>query len=95
MKILDKFILGLLRLLPCAFDATNMNRVQVGTITLWIYKTVESVATVVASGFFNPVSDLLNNGDIIIISDTNVPTIDMAVVTSADGAATVTLLNGT
>jgi len=96
MKTLfDKIILGLLRFLPCAFSAANMNRVQVGTVTLWVYKTADAIATIVASGYFNGVSDLLNNGDVIIASDTNVPTIDMLTVTSADGAATVTTLNGT
>ena len=39
------FIKLALRFLPCAFDATNMNRIQGGTTTLWIYKTVEAVAT--------------------------------------------------
>jgi len=72
-----------------------MNRVQVGTCTLWIYKTIEAVGDVDASGYFNDISDLLNNGDVIIVSDTNVPTIDVCVVTSADGASPVTILNGT
>lgn len=89
------FINFVLRFLPCAFDATNMNRVQVGTCTLWIYKTVEAVGDVDASGYFNDIYELLNNGDVIIVSDTNVPTIDLCVVTSADGASPVTILNGT
>lgn len=72
-----------------------MNRVQVGTCTLWIYKTVEALATVIADDYFNAYTGELRNGDIIIISDVTVPTIDMAVVTSADNAATVTVLNGT
>ena len=93
--MLNKMILLLFRLLPCAFDATNMNRIQVGTLTLWVYKTVEAVATVAGSGFFNAYTNDLRNGDIILVSDTNVPTIDMLVVTSADNAATVTTLNGT
>ena len=85
----------LLRFLPCAFDATNMNRIQGGTCTLWIYKTVEAIATVAASGYFNNYAGKLNNGDVIIVCDTNVPTIDVCTVTSADDAATVTVLNGT
>ena len=89
------FIKLALRFLPCAYDATNMNRIQVGTCTLWIYKTVEAIATVAGSGYFNSNSDFFNNGDVIIVSDTNVPTIDMLTVTSADGAAVVTTLNGT
>ena len=89
------FIKLALRFLPRAFDATNMNRIQGGTCTLHIYKTVEAIATVAGSGYFNNYSDFLNNGDVIIVSDTNVPTIDVLTVTSADGAATVTTLNGT
>ena len=89
------FIKLALRFLPCALDATNLNRVQVGTCTLWIYKTVDAVGDVDASGYFNDFSDLIQNGDVIIVSDTNVPTIDLCVVTSADAASPVTILNGT
>ena len=89
------FIKLALRFLPCAYDATNMNRIQIGTCTLWIYKTVEAIATVIGSGYFNNNSDHFNNGDIILVSDTNVPTIDLITVSSADGAATVTTVNGT
>jgi hypothetical protein len=93
--ILNKLILGLFRFLPCAFDATNMNRIQAGTTTLWIYKTTDAIATVAASGYFDDWYAQLNNGDTIIVADTNVPTIDMLTVTSASGATTVTTLNGT
>lgn len=95
MKILDKMICLFLRLLPCAFDPTNMNKSNTGTCTIWVYKTVEAIATVAADDYFNPWTTHLRNGDIIIISDVTVPTIDMVVVTSADNAATVTVLNGT
>ena len=90
-----KFISFLLRFLPCAFSAANMNRIQGGTCTLWIYKTTDALATVVASGYFNDHASLINNGDVIIAVDTNVPTIDVLAVTSASGAATVTVQNGT
>ena len=90
-----KLISFLLRFLPCAFDATNMNRIQGGTCTLWIYKTVQTIAQVATSGYFNDHASLLNNGDVIIVVDTNVPTIDVCAVTSASGAATVTVQNGT
>ena len=72
-----------------------MNRIHGGTCTLFIYKTVEAIATVAGSGYFNSYTDELRNGDIILVSDTNVPTIDVLTVTSADNAATVTTLNGT
>lgn len=93
--ISEKLVLGLLRLLPCAFSASSMNRLHAGTCTLWIYKTEDAIATVAASGYFNSFTDELRKGDVIIVSDTNVPTIDMLTVSSADNAATVTTVNGT
>jgi hypothetical protein len=72
-----------------------MNGVHIGTVRLWVYKTVEAIATVAGSGYFNAKTNDLRNGDIIFVTDTNVPTVDMLVVTSADNAATVTTLNGT
>lgn len=95
MKILDKMISTLLRLLPCAFDPTNMNPSNTGTIRLWAYKTTETIATVAGSGYFDAFTNQLKNGDIILVSDITVPTIDLIVVTSADNASTVTTLNGT
>ena len=90
---MKNFLINLaLRFLPCAFDATNMNRIHIGTCTMWVYKTTEAVATVVASGYFNDYSDQFNNGDIIWVSDTTLNLINTLGVTSADGAATVTTL---
>ena len=93
--LFDKAVFGLLHLLPCAFDATNMNRMQFGTATLWFYKTVEAIATVIGSAYFDDHAPLLRNGDVIIVTDTNVPTVDVITVTSADNATPVTTLNGT
>ena len=78
-----------------AFDADGFNTIHGGAVQLHIYKTVDAVATVAGSGYFNTLTNRLKNGDVIIVSDTNVPTIDMLTVTSATGAATVTTLNGT
>jgi len=73
-----------------------MNRVQVGTNTLWLYRSdADNLAAIVTSGYFNPHAELLNNGDVIIVSDNNAPTIDMLAVTSASKATPVTVLNGT
>jgi len=73
-----------------------MNRLQIGTITVWVYKSaVDNLATIITSAYFDPHAPLLNNGDIIFIADTNVPTIDMATVTSVSKATPVTVLNGT
>jgi len=94
MNILMRF---LLRFLPCAgFELKDMNRIQGGTVTLWLYKSItDTIATMATSGYFDPVAELVRNGDIIIAVDTNVPTIDVLLVSSADGAAVVTTVNGT
>jgi len=91
------FIKILLRFLPCAFDATNMNRIQAGTVTLWVYKTTDAIATVVTSGYFNTHYQLVRENDIILCVSTSggtqVP--DVLVISSADNATTVTVANGT
>lgn len=57
---------------------------------LWIYKSTDAVATVTGSGYFNDATNELKQHDVIICIDTDAPTVDLAVVTSATGAATVT-----
>lgn len=78
-----------------ALDATGFATVHGGVTQLHIYKTTDPILTVVGSGYFNNITNRLKQGDVILVSDTNVPTIDAIVVTSATGAATVTTLNGT
>jgi len=91
------FIKILLRFLPCAFDATNMNRIQAGTVTLWVYKTTDAIATVVTSGYFNTHYQLVRENDIILCVSTSGGTqaVDVLVISSADNATTVTVANGT
>lgn len=65
---------------------------------LYIYKSADAQATVQASGYFNSAGDFLMNGDVIIIVDTNVPDVDIVMVSSADkvgtsGPVTVAALN--
>lgn len=92
MKILMKL---LSIFLPCAFDETNMNRVQVGTMTLWLYKTsVDNQAAITASGYFTAYVNELRQGDVIIAVDVG---LDQATysVTSANNASPVTTSTGT
>ena len=65
--------------------SSNPNRV-------WVYGTDDTVATVVASGYFNNATEELRKGDVILASTDEDGTPDMTtvVVTSATGAATVT-----
>ena len=91
----DKIIMLLLRLLPCAFSDANFNRIHGGTVGLFLYKTTDALATIGASAYFDSEVDKLRNGDVIIAIDTNVPTIDVLTITSADNVTPVTVLNGT
>jgi len=95
MKIL--LIQLLLRFLPCTFDAANMNRIQAGTVTLWVYKTTDAIGTVVTSGYFNSHYQLVRENDIILCASSTGGTnaVDVLIVTSADNATTVTVTNGT
>lgn len=90
MNILMKL---LLRFLPCAFAAAGMNRIQAGSKTLWLYEDPGTIASVIASGYFNTYTDYLRQGDQILISAGIGGTVtrDTAVVSSADNAATVTV----
>jgi hypothetical protein len=80
----------LLRFLPCAFDPANMNRIQAGTTTLWIYKTTaDTLAQITASAYFDAHAPLLRQGDVIIAVDVGTGQATHTV-TSADNATPVT-----
>lgn len=75
-----------------ALTATALFKVAGANPGLHIYKTADAIATVVASGYFNSVTDNLRQWDVIIVvSETGgTPKVDVITVTSADGATTVT-----
>ena len=64
---------------------------------LCILTTADAIATVIASGYFNLATNELKQGDVIIAVTSlgGTMAVDMLVVTSATGAATVTTTNGT
>lgn len=62
---------------------------------LWIYTSTDAIAAVAASGYFNNATNELKKNDVIISVDTDAVTVDVLVVSSATGAATVTTVNGT
>jgi adenine/guanine phosphoribosyltransferase-like PRPP-binding protein len=78
-----------------AFSSENMKRLNVGDESMYIYKSADAIATVAASGYFNTYTASLKKGDAIIVIDSSTPTIDVCVVSSTTGAATVTVVNGT
>lgn len=64
---------------------------------LWIYKSADAVGTIAGSGYFNNATNELKEHDVIIAvgATGGTETVDVLVVTSATGAATVTCTNGT
>ena len=56
------------------------------------YVSADTVAAVIASGYFNSATKTLRKGDLIMVSGVNggTPTCSLIVVTSADNAAVVT-----
>lgn len=93
MKRFLKNLLGLF--VPFAYDKTNMNALKFGTGRMFFYISADAIAVVAASAYFDLAVDKVKNGDIIFAVDTNVPTVDMLTVTSADNVTPVTVLNGT
>ena len=52
-----------------AFQNKNLSVIAYANgFTLWHYAANETFATITASGYFNDVKTLMNNGDIVIIN---------------------------
>ena len=79
------------------FTASTLYKVGGAEPGLWLYTNADLVATIAASGYFNTVTDSIKRNDIILaVSGVGgTPLVDVLVVTSATGAATVTTTNGT
>ena len=73
------------------FALANLHKIGGSDPALYIHKSADAWETADGSGYFNDASDWLMNGDVIINVDTNVPSIQVFTVTSADKAATVTV----
>lgn len=88
----EKIMTKLLSFLPCAFSAADMNRVHAGTVTIWAYKSNDTLASIVASGYFDSyVSELRQGDQILIAADLDgTPARDSAIVSSADNVTPVT-----
>lgn len=80
-----------------ALTAATLSKVAGGARQVWIYESADAVGTVAGSGYFNAVTDNLRQYDIILCVGGvgSTVTVDVLVVTSATGAATVTTTNGT
>ena len=78
-----------------AFVDSNLTQLSTGNgFTLWHYSTPATIATVNSAGYFNTAVKLLGVRDLIIVSDTNTPTMNFCIVLSNDGSA-VDISDGT
>lgn len=81
-----------------ALDATKLKKIAgAGDQNLFVYQSTDAVATIAGSGYFNSVTADLKQYDIILCvgSTGGTQTVDVVVIKSATGAATVTSTNGT
>ena len=78
-------------------SAANFKTIAAGAMQVHHYNSADAIATVVASGYFNEITNRLKQFDVIIAvtSTGGTAAVDVLVVTSATGAATVTTANGT
>ena len=80
-----------------AYSASNLRKLAGGGMSVFLYDSADAIGTIVASGYFNSATNELKQNDVIIAvgSTGGTRTVDMLVVSSATGAATVTTINGT
>ena len=80
-----------------AYSASNLRKVAGGAMSVFLYDSADAIGTIGASGYFNSATNELKQNDIIIAvgSTGGTRTVDILVVSSATGAATVTTINGT
>jgi hypothetical protein len=80
-----------------ALDITKFQRQGGAAGQLHSYVTADAIATVIASGYFNDMTNQIEQNDMILVvaSTGGTRTVDLLVVSSASRAATVTTINGT
>ena len=80
-----------------AYSASNLRKVAGGAMSVFLYDSADAIGTIVTSGYFNSATNELKQNDVIIAvgSTGGTRTVDLLVVSSATGAATVTTINGT
>ena len=81
-----------------ALSSTALKKIGgAGDSNLFMYQSTDALSTVVASGYFNDVTNELKQFDVIIVvcSTGGTATVDVLIVSSATAAATVTTTNGT
>lgn len=74
------------------FALANLFKIGGSDPSLYIHKSADAWETADGSGYFDLASDWLMNGDVIINVDTNIPSVQIFAVTSADKASPVTVV---
>jgi len=70
-----------------AYTASGLTRLAGSSSgNLWWYSTTDAIATVNSAGYFNDAANMLAVRDVIIVSDTNVPTTSFVNVLSNTGS---------
>jgi hypothetical protein len=78
-----------------AFAASGLTALATGNgFTLWHYSSADAIATVNTAGYFNDASTQLGVRDVMFVSDTNTPTMSLAIVLS-NSAGVVDISDGT
>ena len=80
-----------------AYTSSNLKKIAGGSTSVFLYDSADAIGTIIGSGYFNTATAELKQNDVIIAvgSTGGTRTVDMIVVSSATGAATVTTINGT
>lgn len=78
-----------------AYSATGLTRMAGGGgYNMWYYSSTDALSVVRASGYFNDAATMMNVGDLVIVYDSDAPTIALSVVLSNTGTV-VDIADGT
>lgn len=78
-----------------AYGSTGLTRMAGGGgYNMWYYSSTDALSVVRASGYFNDAADMMNVGDLVIVYDSDAPTIALSVVLSNTGSV-VDIADGT
>ena len=78
-----------------AYGASGLTRMAGGGgYNMWYYSSTDALSAVRASGYFNDAAGMMNVGDLVIVYDSDAPTIALSVVLSNTGSV-VDIADGT
>jgi len=78
-----------------AYTSTGLTRMAGGGgYNMWYYSSTDALSVVRESGYFNDAAGMMNVGDLVIVYDSDAPTIALSVVLSNTGSV-VNIADGT